>query len=35
MFEHKQEKTLPLDISDEIQEKFIVVRNKHFTEYGG
>jgi hypothetical protein len=35
MFEHKQEKTLPLDIHDEIQEEFIVVHKKHFTKYGG
>jgi hypothetical protein len=32
---HKKEKTLPLEIHDEIQKDFILVRKKHLTKHGG
>jgi hypothetical protein len=33
--EHKQEKTLPLGIHNEVQKEFIVVCKNCITEYGG
>jgi hypothetical protein len=37
MSEHKRkkEKTLPLEICDEVQEEFVVVCKKHFMKHGG
>jgi hypothetical protein len=32
---HKKEKTLPLEIHDEVQEEFIVVRKKRLMKHGG
>jgi hypothetical protein len=37
MFEHKckKEKTLPLEVHDEVEKKFVVVHKKYFTKHGG
>jgi hypothetical protein len=37
VFEHKckKEKTLPLEVHDEVEKKFVVVHKKYFTKHGG